>query len=328
MRDWLQEWLRSLPGQIRPTTIESYRSHVQQYLSPGIGRIRLHDLTTGHIQRMFDALTVKVNRYDEPLTPATLQRVRATIRRALNVAVREQLIGSNPALGLRLPSVRRVRPVVWSRTRVAAWQQTGWRPKVAVWTPAQLGVFLRQHADDSLYGLWWLAAVTGLRRGELAGLRWTDVDLEGGELAVSNQRVCIGGQVADGDPKTDAACRTIALDELTVAVLRVHATGGWSSTGAGGYVYCWPDGRPLRPDWVTHRFAELVAVAGVPPIRLHDLRHGSATMARAAGVDLQVIQRRLGHTSYAFTADTYGAILSEQERAGADATVAVMQAAM
>ncbi|GAB4054898.1 hypothetical protein [Catellatospora paridis] len=101
-------------------------------MSPGIGRIRLRELRTGDIQRLFDALGVKMNRYDKPLTPATLQRVRATIRRALHIAVQEQLIGSNPALGLRPPSPRRVRPVVWSHTRVAAWRETGWRPKVAV----------------------------------------------------------------------------------------------------------------------------------------------------------------------------------------------------
>ncbi|GAB4054900.1 site-specific integrase [Catellatospora paridis] len=144
-------------------------------------------------------------------------------------------------------------------------------------------MFLRRHGDDALYALWWLGAVTGLRRGELAGLRWTDVDLESSELTVANQRVSVGGEVTDGDPKTEAAARTIALDELTVAVLRVHAQAGWSSTGAGGYVFCWPGGRPLRPDWVTHRFAELVASSGLPPIRLHDLRHDSATIAWPLG---------------------------------------------
>ncbi|MEV6970370.1 hypothetical protein AB0M47_35215 [Hamadaea sp. NPDC051192] len=102
VRDWLYAWLAAIEGNVRPTTWQAYRSHVIEYLSPGIGRIPLHELTTGKIQQLFEGLGTRVNRYAEPLAPATLQRIRATLRRSLNVAVRERVLERNPALGLVL----------------------------------------------------------------------------------------------------------------------------------------------------------------------------------------------------------------------------------
>jgi Phage integrase, N-terminal SAM-like domain len=118
VRDWLYSWLASILGKVRQTTRQSYHSHVREYLSPGIGRIPLAELTTGQVQALFDALSMRLNRYAEPLTPATLQRIRATLRRALNMAVRERILAVNPALALVLPSSHRPRPTVWSKTRV------------------------------------------------------------------------------------------------------------------------------------------------------------------------------------------------------------------
>jgi integrase len=322
VRDWLYSWLADTFGTVRQTTWQSYHSHVREYLSPGIGRILLRDLTTGQVQGLFDALGMRSNRYAEPLTPATLQRIRATLRRALNMAVRERILLANPALGLVLPSIRRPRPIVWSKTRVEAWRQSGWRPPVGVWTPDQLGQFLDGVDDDPLYALWHLAALTGLRRGELIGLKWIDIDLDGRELTVARQRVEVLGQILETAPKTDAGCRTIALDDDTTDVLGGHRSSEWTSPAANGYVFCRPDGRPLRPDWLTHRFTQLVGEHKLPPVRLHDLRHGAATLAMAAGADIRVVQEMLGHTNYAFTADTYISVLSRQSRDAAKGAAA------
>ncbi|MEV0269706.1 site-specific integrase [Hamadaea sp. NPDC050747] len=326
VRDWLYEWLASIEGTVRPTTWQTYRSHVIEHLSPGIGRIPLQELTTGKIQQLFDGLATRVNRYAESLAPATLQRIRATLRRSLNTAVRERVLQRNPALGLVLPAARRPRPTVWSRNRVEAWRLDGWRPVVGVWSVDQLAEFLDGVADDPLYALWHLAALTGLRRGELLGLRWIDVDLESREVTVCRQRVEITGQVLDSLPKTDAGTRTIALDRDTAQALERHRSSEWSSPAADDSVFCWPGGRPLRPDWLTHRFAELIKVLKLPPIRLHDLRHGAATLALAAGADVRVVQEMLGHTNYAFTADTYISVLSAQSRTAADAAAAAVRA--
>jgi integrase len=320
VRDWLYEWLRSLPGTVRPSTVDAYRSHVVQYLSPGIGRFVLDTLTVGDVQRLFDGLRLRHNRYREPLTAATLQRVWATLRRALNVAVREGLLAANPARAVRLAVPGRVRPMMWSPTRVAAWRESGWRPAVAVWPPTTVARFLAGVRDDPLNALWWLAALTGLRRGELLGLRWTDLDLESATLTVSRQRVEVSGGVRESEPKTAAGHRTLSLDETTTAVLKRHRVSPWSSAAAEGLVFCWPDGRAVRPDWVTHRFRRLVDDQGLPPVRLHDLRHGAATMALAAGADVRTVQEMLGHTSYAFTADTYTCVTSQRLRDLADAT--------
>lgn len=193
MRGWMYQWLRSLPGTVRPSTVDAYRSHVGQYLSPGIGRVPLNRLTAGDVQRLFDGLRRRHNRYHEPLTAATLQRVRATLRRALNIAVRDGLLAANPALAVRLESSGRVRPMLWSPTRVAAWRQSGWRTPVAVWALSTTATFLIRMRDDPLHALWWTAALTGLRRGELLGLRWTDLDLDSATLTVSRQRVEVSG---------------------------------------------------------------------------------------------------------------------------------------
>ncbi|MFI7455377.1 site-specific integrase [Nonomuraea sp. NPDC049714] len=189
---------------------------------------------------------------------------------------------------------------------------------MAVWTEQQLATFLSGVAQDGLYAAWWLAALRGLRRGELAGLRWTDVDLQAAELTVAQQRVHADGQVVVGPPKSTASCRVVALDAETVRVLTWHrerqeelsATeeAGWQDSG---YVFTTANGEPLRPDYLTGRFRRLVAASGLPPIRLHDLRHGAATLALAARTDLKVVQAMLGHASIVLTADTYVSVLPE-----------------
>jgi integrase len=176
---------------------------------------------------------------------------------------------------------------------VADWQATGIRPTVAVWTPAQLAAFLDSVRQDRLHALWRLATLRGLRRGELAGLRWADLDLNHRQLMIVRARTTAGYQVFEGPPKSAASMRTIALDRHTVAVLHEHAyrqrqernaaDDRWRDTG---YVFTNRHGDPLHPGYLTHRFAALAAATGLPPVRLHDLRHGAATLAHLAGTDL------------------------------------------
>jgi integrase len=177
---------------------------------------------------------------------------------------------------LELPSPRRSRPVTWSQPRVAAWLRDGTRPKIAVWTPHQLATFLTAVADDDLYGLWWLAGLRGLRRGELVGLRWTDVDLTDATLTVNQTLVELRGVVAKSEPKTAAGNRTITLDRATVKVLidhlrrqqlRMYDEYG-TVANETGFVFSWSDGRPIRPGAhaPVHRTGERVwAAAGPPP---------------------------------------------------------------
>jgi integrase len=174
-----------------------------------------------------------------------------------------------------------------------------------------------------------------LRRGELVGLRWVDVDLADATLTVTQTLVELPGVVAESEPKTAAGNRTITLDPATVQVptdhrrrqQRVydeHATIAEDT----GFVFAWPDGRPIRPGWLTHRCTALVSQHGLPPVRLHDLRHGTAMNALHGSASLHTVQHLLGHSSHAFTADVYGAVPDALARAEATSTAETILAAM
>jgi integrase len=300
---------------------------VHTYLIPCLGALTLDTLTVGQIQAMFTDIAGHQNRHGRPVSVTTLHRLRATLRRALNIAVREQLLGSNPTRQVVLPRPPRPRPQAWTDARIAAWRDHSERPAVAVWTPAQLATFLAAVRGDALFALWWLVALRGLRRGEVCGLRWVDVDLTGKTLTVCRQVTWAGGRIHIGPVKTPSGERAVALDSATVALLRWHRDQqdklrrvmGTRWRG-GDWVFTLADGRPIHPDWLTHRFRVLVAASGLPPVRLHDLRHGAGSLALAVHVDMKIVQDMLGHASYAYTADTYTLVLPEVAYAAAEAT--------
>lgn len=170
--------------------------------------------------------------------------------------------------------------------------------------------------SDRLYAMYLLIVMAGLRRGEAVGLRWSDVELDEQVIAVRQQVVAVRREVRIGPPKTQAGERLVALDATTAAALRAHrrrqlqerlAWGeAWTSTGL---VFTHADGLMLRPDFVTHHFRYLAKGADLPVIRLHDLRHTSASLALAAKVPLKVVSDRLGHSSTSITADLYSHLL-------------------
>lgn len=195
--EYLDEWLAGRL-KLRPSTTRSYEAHVRLYLKPALGHLRLSDVRHADVDRMFASLIA-----DGRLTPASLRRVHATLNKAMNDAVRRNLRVFNPAGHVELPTA--------SRTRFE------------VWTPTQLAEFLTATRDDRHWPLYRLAAMTGLRRGELAGLRWADLDLDVGVLHVRQQRVQIGYEVVEGPPKSKTGERSVQLDPSTVDVLRGHA---------------------------------------------------------------------------------------------------------
>jgi integrase len=323
---WLRYWLSTRVG-IRPTTRLSHTQYIERFLIPHLGKIRLGQLTARQLTAFFAAVAQETNRFGQPHTPTTLAHIRTTLRAALNSAIRQGLVQDNPACQVELPSRPRAHALVWTPGRVADWHATGIRPTIAVWTPAQLAAFLDSVRQDRLYALWWLAALRGLRRSEAAGLRWADLDLDHRQLVILRARTTAGYQVFEGPPKSAASTRTIALDRHTVAVLHQHARrqrqernaagGRWQDTG---YVFTNRHGDPLHPGFLTHRLAALVTAAGLPPVRLHDLRHGAATLAHLAGTDLKTIQDQLGHSSIVLTADTYTSVLPAAQYKAAEAT--------
>jgi len=281
--------------------------------------------------------------------PATMQRILATLRSALSDAARAEhpLIAYNPAKAARLPKVTRPKPREWTPERTAAfWDahqeavreltitrhklgvylSASMRPyPVMLWTPAQTGAFLDSVADDRLYPMWQLFAFTGMRRGEVAGLRWADLDLDHAVAHVETQLTQLGWEVAEETPKTDASAAPVSLDKATVALLRawrkaqmadqLAMAGDWIRSGR---VFTHLDGSALHPAQITSRFERAAFDARLPPIRLHDLRHGAASLAHASGADMKAISAMLRHASLAITADTYTSVFADQAAALAE----------
>ncbi|MER7169676.1 tyrosine-type recombinase/integrase [Micromonospora sp. NPDC000207] len=332
---WLRHWLDNRT-KIRPTTRFHYTRDVN-VLIPHLGRYRLADLDARLLRAVFARIAATTNSKGRTQSASAMQHLRTTLRAALNLAVREGLIDCNPARHIEVDGYQQPHAKVWTDARVDQWERTGDRPAVAVWTADHLAAFLEIVADDSLFAFWWLTALRGLRRGETCGLRWTDIDLDRGVLAIERNRTTAGYTIVEGDPKTPAGRRTVALDTRTIQVLRAHRrrqldqkteaaadSKAWTETG---YVFVRVDGQPINPNYATTRFRKLVQRAGLPPVRLHDLRHGAASLAHQAGADLKNLQDLLGHSSIVTTADTYTSVLPEVQRRCADATAHLVLAA-
>jgi integrase len=284
------DWLVSRTA-TAPSTVRGYAAHVRLYLAPYLGEVLLAELTAAQVQAMFAAIIRHHHALGTPVSAATLTRIRATLRAALNAAIRRGLLAENPASQAELPRARHPRAVVWSPYRVEQWKRTGERPAVAVWTAAQTAQFLRSIQDHRPYAAFHLIALRGLRRGEAAGLRWCDIDLAGKTAIISQQLQQYDGRLAICPPKTPHSARVIALDHTTVAATRAHrdrqqaeAAGYGPGYRASGFVFTNLNGDPMAPDRLTRTFRKLAAEAGLPPVRLHDLRHGAATLAQMSGV--------------------------------------------
>ncbi|MEO3829901.1 tyrosine-type recombinase/integrase [Actinomadura sp. B10D3] len=203
--------------------------------------------------------------------------------------------------------------------------------RVMVWTPALTRAFLERARGHRLYAQFHLIAFRGLRRGESCGLRWTDLDLTGGTATIRWQITQIGPDTFEVKPKTDAGEATINLDKTTIKELRAHkvrqnterltASAAWTETG---FVFTTPTGGPVDPNDVTEEFEQLSMEAGLPPVRLHDLRHGAATFLLAAGYGLKVVQETLRLSSLAIAADIYTSVLPQLARQSAEDAAAVV----
>ncbi len=281
---------------LRPASVLFYRVAVDRYLKPELGSLRLSDLPADDIDRAFARIRRGVDGRGQPVSPALIGRLKTTLRAALNVAVKRGLVHVNAAQHVEV--VAHARPVVH------------------VWDAATTGRFLDATADAPYGALWHLIASFGLRRGEAAGLRWLDVDLDVGVVLIAVQRTQVGKTVQETAPKTKAGARALSLDAGTVEVLLAHRASqnqarlAWGAAWVdSGLVFTMENGRGLQPQYLTRLFARACQHGGFPPIPLHDLRHTSASLGLAAGETLVEISKRLGHSQLAITADTYTHVL-------------------
>ncbi|WP_030565979.1 tyrosine-type recombinase/integrase [Streptomyces aureocirculatus] len=270
--------------------------------------------------------------------PASQKKYLDCLTAALGDAVTEKLITQNWAKLVVVPKYERPQPLVWTDERVARWRETGQKPSpVMVWTPEQTGEFLDAAVDHPMYIMWHLMVYRAPRRGEATGLPWSELDLAKGVAHVSGQLVTDSNyNVWKDTPKSRSGRRTVALDHATLALLTAWRDvqkaqrAEWETKHRedpknhgpyvdSGYVFTRPDGHPHHPANVSQAFNRFVQRIGLPPIRLHDLRHCAASLSLAAGLSMKAIQALLGHSSYQLTADTYTSLLPQFEHAAANA---------
>ena len=311
--EYLTGWIERHRARVRPSTWMTAESYVRVYLIPALGKRRLTALTADEVS---DALASFVRdgrpaRSDDtrrrtPVSAVTARHVRATLRRALSDAQKAGLVGRNVAADAAPPYVEH-RPITYLTAR-------------------DVTKLLEATADDELGPLYALAATSGLRRGELLGLKWTDV--ADGRLSVRRSMGRVKGNGWGlGEVKSARSRRTIPLPARARQAIETQRTRQrFAKNAAGdawqdreGLVFADSIGRPILPEYVSHRFAKDCARAGVPKIRFHDLRHSAATTLLAAGVPLAVISEWLGHSGIAITAAAYAAVMPELMTDAADA---------
>lgn len=281
--------------------------------------------------------------------PGTQKKYLDCLSAALSDAVTEKLITDNWAKIVTIPKYERPEALVWTDERVARWRLTGEKPSpVMVWTPEQTGEFLDAAVAHHLYAMWHLMAFRAPRRGEATGLPWTELDMTKGVAHISEQLVTDStNTVWEDTPKSRSGRRTVTLDYATFALLmalrdiqkaqraeweakhRQWLKGTAEQRQAlkaydhpyvdSGKVFTQPDGRPHHPKNVSQAFDRFITRLGLPPIRLHDLRHCAASLSLAAGLSMKAIQALLGHSSYQLTADTYTSLMPQFEQASANA---------
>lgn len=312
----LQEhWLPAQRSrELRPATLAQYGYAISAWIVPRIGATKVGDLTPATVVRLVDSI-----RHDRSstgrkgLSPRSAQLAVGVLKSATSWALQNGLLRDrDPLAGVRRPR------------SVSAVMKT--------WTAEEARHFLDLTRDDRLAPAWALFLARGLRRGEVCGLRWPNVDLAAGRLVVAETRVVVDGQAVTSTPKTDAGRRKIALDPFLVAVLKSHrARQAQEKLSAGGdyedegYVVADEFGRPYHPDTLAERFDVEAKAAGLPRIRLHDTRHTAATLMLADGTPTKVVTEVLGHSSPTITLSIYAHVLPGMaEEAGASLSASLL----
>lgn len=272
-------------------TVQGYRGVVSRYLTPHLGNLPLSKLTPQHVQRMYAEMR------SQGLANRTTLGAHRILKQALGHAVKWGLVVRNVCDAVDAPRSR--------------------RRHMRTLDVGDVSTFLDMTSRSPYGPIFELAFWTGMRRGELMGLRWVDVKLDGRMLSVTQTLVRLTGrglQVAE--PKTPGSRRRISLGNSAVSLLkriRVKEIEDRLSLGMrwdeSGYVFCRNDGSPIDPDAVTHAFQRVIKTTLLPNIRFHDLRHTHATLMLAQGVHPKIVSERLGHSSISITLDTYSHVL-------------------
>jgi integrase len=303
--DWLTSWLDAGAVVWKPSTLAGYRAKANQYLRPTIGHERLQALSPARLSVLWRELGEHGGVDGKPLSPRTVAYARATLRKACADAVVERLLEVNPVAGSKAP-------------------KADGKPRHVTWTGAQQAAFLGAVVASRWRPLWLLALATGMRRGELCGLTWADVDLDAGLVNVERSTTQLGKERVTTSPKNHER-RRVAIDARTVAELR-----GWKKQMAaerlragsayrdGDLVACWEDGSPALPDYLTKRFLVDQVGLSLPRMTLHGTRHSHATTLLREGVPVHIVAKRLGHKDASVTLNVYADSIPDDDTRAMD----------
>ncbi|MFF0480180.1 tyrosine-type recombinase/integrase [Streptomyces sp. NPDC004435] len=295
LSEWLPYWLDNIVKPRRKkTTAAKYEVHVRLYLVPMIGTKRLESLSVADVRRFLVQVEKKAS-------AATAKESHRVLRTALTAACREELVTRNVATLVEPPTVAARELSPWSLDETLDFLAAAWK--------------------DPLYAAFVLAIALGFRCGEVVGLRWENVDLDKREIRVRTQRQRVAGEVYEDDPKGRRRKQTLPLPAICVAPLRwqrlkqtaapERAGEKWTDTG---YVFTTRTGQPTEPRNLYRSFTRVAKNADLRVVRLHDARHGTATLLTAADVPPRVVMEILGHSQIAVTMNVYTHVVQDTQR--------------
>ncbi|MBR4656269.1 MAG: site-specific integrase [Oscillospiraceae bacterium] len=306
---WLDVWYENYAVvKVRPSSHQTYRGYIRNHIKPYVGSVPLKKLTSLDLQRLYKKLLtggrierIESQRQPKGLSAKTVRNIHQVISSALDQAVEQRIIPSNPAKGCSLPKIEHY--------------------EMKTLTKDQLAAFFREARATGVYELYYIELATGLRRGEILELKWEDIDFDQATIRVRRQISRIEGKVVEAPLKTKNAYRTIAIGPDAITVLKRQKEKAQGSP----WVFPSPTGGPISPDSVLNMLHRVLKRAGLPEMRFHDCRHTMATLALQNGVDVKTVSGMLGHYSAGFTLDTYAHVTTYAQREAANTMGNVLQ---
>lgn len=296
--EWLDKWIDEfMTGTIRESTLDGYKTYVEKYIKPALGNKQIAFITTADVQKFYNNLRkngrIKNQHiYGNGLSDASVLRVHCMLHEAMDMAVKEHLISKNPTNGTTVPKIV--------------------KKEMQVLTDEQLATFMKlMDAEEHWRDFFYTELTTGLRRGEICGLKWTDFDEVEGKLNINRSIDLRNGEIMVGETKTGKGKRSFYLPISTANVLRErkkNAKGEWIFTDPLNPKL------PIAPPAAYRKMKQLLKKARLPNIRFHDLRHTFATHALTSGVDAKTLSGILGHTNASFTLDTYTHVTTDMQQ--------------
>ncbi len=297
---WMDAWFENVAKiKVRPSSHQTYRGYIDNHIKPNIGNIPLEKLTTMELQKLYRKLLtsgrverIEAEHQSKGLSAKTVRNINQVISSAMNLAVAQKIILENPTNACSLPRVE--------------------HKEMQTISAEQLQVFLEEAKRSGVYEMYYIDLSTGLRRGELLGLKWEDIDMQQGIIRVRRQVSRIDGKIVEAPLKTKNSYRAVTISPQAIEVLKSQ-----KEKINDEYVFPSPNGGPISPDSVNNMLHRVLDRAGIPRVRFHDMRHTFATLALQNGVDIKTVSGMLGHFSAGFTLDTYAHVTTSAQKEAA-----------